>query len=312
MTKYTLLAATLLLVVWGPASWSQEDSAAGDPFGGPAPTEPGNDPFAPPTPRNLPLARVKDSQEAPLDANAVPEQARSQTPVFIADSWSRQNEAIARKLSEPLSQVGFNFSENSLSEVVAFLREEYQIEVQLDIQALEDLGLSPDDTVTVNIRNVSLRSALELMLKQHDLAFLIVDDYLLITNEDECLSRLSVRVYPVGDLLQPEEGRPQSSAASVDDLIEVLITTVASDTWAENGGGAAEIRPLQPGLLIISQTQAVHEEIAHLLSALRRAREHELAIPYAPVEKKAKKNPSGGGFGGGGGAPADKKVDQPK
>ena len=52
-----------------------------------------------------------------------------------------------------------------------------------------------------------------------------------------------------------------------------------TDTWAENGGGQAEIRPFPTNLsLVISQTQAVHEEIADLLQQLRRLQDLQVTI----------------------------------
>jgi hypothetical protein len=51
-------------------------------------------------------------------------------------------------------------------------------------------------------------------------------------------------------------------------LIDIIISCVCTDTWAKNGGGQAEIRAYKPGLVVISQTRLVHEEIRNLLTAL--------------------------------------------
>ena len=57
------------------------------------------------------------------------------------------------------------------------------------------------------------------------------------------------------------------------------MSTVQTETWAENGGGEAEIRPFPTNLsLVISQTQAVHEEIADLLEQLRRLQDLQVTI----------------------------------
>ena len=74
-------------------------------------------------------------------------------------------------------------------------------------------------------------------------------------------------------------GMGGAASADFDSLIELIISTVASDTWAENGGGEAEIRPFPGNLsLVISQTQAVHEEIADLLEQLRRLQDLQVTI----------------------------------
>src|SRR4051794_30818120 len=46
-------------------------------------------------------------------------------------------------------------------------------------------------------------------------------------------------------------GRKGGAAnADFDSLIDLIVSTVATDTWAENGGGAAEIRPFPGGVLV--------------------------------------------------------------
>lgn len=64
-----------------------------------------------------------------------------------------------------------------------------------------------------------------------------------------------------------QAGDPQ--AITMGGLIDTIISCVATESWAENGGGEAEIRPLG-GMLVISQTKAVHTQIESLLGMIRR------------------------------------------
>jgi general secretion pathway protein D len=74
-------------------------------------------------------------------------------------------------------------------------------------------------------------------------------------------------------------GMGAGANADFDSLIDLIVSTVSTDTWAENGGGEAEIRPFPTNLsLVISQTQAVHEEIADLLQQLRRLQDLQVTI----------------------------------
>jgi hypothetical protein len=98
------------------------------------------------------------------------------------------------------------------------------------------------------------------------------NEVLLITTEEEAERQLVTCVYDVEGLI--DEGHPES----LDSLIDSIVTCVATETWAENGGGEAEVRPLKPGLLVISQTQAVQEEVAGLLAAIRKMRER---VPFS-------------------------------
>ncbi len=45
-------------------------------------------------------------------------------------------------------------------------------------------------------------------------------------------------------------GRGGAANADFDSLIDLIVSTVATDTWAENGGGQAEIRPFPTGVLV--------------------------------------------------------------
>jgi hypothetical protein len=52
-----------------------------------------------------------------------------------------------------------------------------------------------------------------------------------------------------------------------DDLIDAITSTVAPDTWAENGGGQADMRPVGNALVVLQSPRA-HEQIVELLSQL--------------------------------------------
>lgn len=184
--------------------------------------------------------------------------------VIWADSHSGSSKKIRRVLDAPLTDSGLDFADTPLEEIVEFLRAEYGIEIQLDLAALDELAIGTDEQVSVNLRNIRLRDALRLMLKQIELTCLVTDGVLLVTTEEKSESRLVTAVYPVGDLANEYEEMTR--------LADVLVRTVAPETWRSGGGGQSEVVPLPPGLLVILQTQATHEEIQDVLSAIRTAR----------------------------------------
>ncbi len=57
--------------------------------------------------------------------------------------------------------------------------------------------------MTVNLHNISLRSALRLMLKNFQLTYIIQDEVLMITTKEDAEKALVVKVYPVADLVLP-------------------------------------------------------------------------------------------------------------
>lgn len=112
-------------------------------------------------------------------------------------------EKINTALTSPLPVQGLEFLQTPLEEIIQTLRDEYEIEIQVDRPALEDLGIDETQPIDVNLHNISLRSALRLMLKELELTYVIADEVLLITTQEEADTRLSVRVYPVADLVLP-------------------------------------------------------------------------------------------------------------
>ena len=120
---------------------------------------------------------------------------------------SDAEERIQSALREPL-KAPLDFTEVPLNEIINTLQDEYDIPIVFDTAALDEVAISPETEVTVNLRNITLRSALNLMLKNpgiEDLTYVIDEEVLLITTEDRANATLKVKVYPVADLVLPVE-----------------------------------------------------------------------------------------------------------
>ncbi len=121
---------------------------------------------------------------------------------------SKSEEHIHSVLREPL-KAPLEFQEQPLSDVMAQIADEYEIPIQFDSGALDEVAISSDTEVTLApLRNVTLRSALNIMLKQpglEDLTYIIEEEVLLITTEERANESLKVKVYPVADLVLPIE-----------------------------------------------------------------------------------------------------------
>src|SRR4029079_4123995 len=110
---------------------------------------------------------------------------------------------IDKALRSPLHTNGLDFVETPLKDVVEQMATDYGIPIQLDKTALDEVGVNEDQPVNVNLHNVSLRSALRLMLKNLQLTYIIQDEVLMITTPDAAQKNLVVKVYPVADLVLP-------------------------------------------------------------------------------------------------------------
>jgi general secretion pathway protein D len=270
---------------------------------------------------------------------------------------------IEQRLSTPVS---LKFQERPLGEVLAYLGKIAQVPVYPDPEGMKAEGVDPSTTM-VNIdltSDISLKSALKLILEPLHLTYIVKDEVLKITTEDQRRGQLYEVVYPVGDLVipipnfapngreginaamreaydrqlgfsgaagggfgartppyfadsqmpsgsqnknvlaqvnvpggvlpvggggPPNSGNPQSipfgpggvrggSQADFDPLIDLITGTIATATWSELGGPGT-IEGFDTTLsLVVSQTQEVHEQIADLLTQLRRLQDLQVTI----------------------------------
>jgi hypothetical protein len=190
----------------------------------------------------------------------------------VGKNGSQSIATIEKVLRSALASTGLDFTEAPLEGVAGFVQETYGIPVQLDIPALEEIGVDAQQPVTTNLHNVSLRSALRLMLKPLGLTYIVQNEVLLITTPEVEESELTTCVYDVRDLV-----RSTRSGPDFDPLIDTIISCISVETWAENGGGDSDIRPLHPGFLVVSQTASVHEEIEELLITIRELKSRPVA-----------------------------------
>ncbi len=206
------------------------------------------------------------AQEQPVDAqsNAAVTESPGLRPM-PGDAEAR----IKKVLDQPLRD-RLDFVETPLHQVMSILAEAYDIPIIFDTAALEAVAISPDAECHIAIDNVSVRSALELILKSvgtEDLTYIIDKEVLLITTQEVAEQRLEVRVYRVDDLVTPDASR-----AELERLIEIIIASVESESWAENGTGQGELNSFDPAMLIVSNTHHVHEQLDALLGDLRRTK----------------------------------------
>mgnify|MGYP007059401606 CR=1 FL=1 len=95
------------------------------------------------------------------------------------------------------------FIEMPLRDVMDYVEDLHGIEVDINYRALEEVGIGADTPITRNLKGISLRSALKLMLRELDLTYTVRDEVLQITTPEEVAEDLTTKVYPVEDLVVP-------------------------------------------------------------------------------------------------------------
>ena len=173
-----------------------------------------------------------------------------------------EEEAIRQILRK---KVDLNFTETPLPDVVEQLKKLLGIKIFLHKRSLADEGLDIETPITFHISGISAAAAMDLMLRDLDLAYMIKDKYLLILTScaEQELAR-NTKVYEVADLVGDYEG--------LDCLVGVIASAIRPESWAEVGGEGAIVPFSNAGMevLVVNQTQRVQAEVKKFLDDLRK------------------------------------------
>jgi hypothetical protein len=168
-----------------------------------------------------------------------------------------------------------------LREVIDDVRAWNGVNICIDEAALVQEGISLDRPITIKLSEVSLKSALNLLLRQAHLVYVIRDEVLQITTPACGSGKLLTRIYQVADLVRPTAKGQPAKKADMESLVLIITTTIQPKSWAEKNGGAGTIEyHALSRSLVITQTPDIHEQIADLLAALR----HLMAKGLVPHE----------------------------
>ncbi|QDT53148.1 hypothetical protein Pan44_11630 [Caulifigura coniformis] len=115
-----------------------------------------------------------------------------------------KNSPNEERIYKALDQtVDFQFTGQTLQEVINYLSTEHNITIRLDNTELTNAGVGPDQEIQLVISGITLRAALKLMLEDvggTELAYIIEDEVMKITTREKADTIQQVRVYPVADL----------------------------------------------------------------------------------------------------------------
>jgi hypothetical protein len=130
--------------------------------------------------------------------------------------------------------------------------------------------------VSLDLRQpISAKTVLQLLLEPLHLKYQIQDDVIRITSE-QATSPLFTKTYNVSDLIGLPMTMHSDKTAEVktldyDELISLIATTVAPESWSQAGGRGAIASFLTNKSLVVSNSRKVHDEVKDLLQQLRDA-----------------------------------------
>ncbi len=183
-----------------------------------------------------------------------------------------------------------------LERVIDKLSSQSQLAMFIDNRALEDVGLSTDTPVNVDVKNVSLYQMLNVMCESIDLTIRLEGEVVVITTPEEAERELDTRLFLVRDMVRYQRGTGiQNSKREVsvqfDDLIEAITTTVEPESWEELGGPGSISPFYYNDCLVVSQTHQVHYKMFEMLEQIRKS-DPTLLHPPTPVRSPRPQPPA--------------------
>gem|GEM_PF-2176861 len=182
--------------------------------------------------------------------------------------WINIDDDAERAIAEKLAtNVSFSFVEETLENTLRIIAEGQEMPIQLDRRALEATAYTPDTPVNLSLQDVTLRSFLEMLLRDLDLTYTVQGEVLVVT-APEVAER-----YPLARIYWLEgTGLAGGSGRAMNQSIE---STLSPDSWQSSGGrstlriisGGADSRPA----IIVSAPYTLHHQIENVLSAMRRS-----------------------------------------
>ncbi|MCA9025869.1 MAG: VWA domain-containing protein [Planctomycetaceae bacterium] len=108
-----------------------------------------------------------------------------------------------RILFEMDQDTELEFVDTPLSEAIEYIGQLHNITILIKEDILSDIGVPTDEPVNLIISNIRLRSAMKIMLEPLGLTWVVDDEVMYITSQEDADETLQTRVYPVGDLVFP-------------------------------------------------------------------------------------------------------------
>lgn len=194
------------------------------------------------------------------------------------------------------SKASFHAQEASLDSFADALEKALDVSVVLAVKKLEEAAINLETPLSYKLKNVRIQTALSLILQDLGLAYDLREDVLVITTPEDAATRLVTRVYDCRDLMElpspvkrtkhtradnlqggiqfrveekPKEEIGPDGNYEMNDLLDVITEIVTPDSWDEVGGPGS-ITEFK-GLVTISQTQEIHQQVENLLNLLHKA-----------------------------------------
>jgi type II secretory pathway component GspD/PulD (secretin) len=151
---------------------------------------------------------------------------------FSLSHRTAEERNIERKLTETAC---LSFTNQTLREAIEYIRGIHGLNIFVDEPALAEKNITLDAPITIKLDNIALQSGLKLLLSTVHLTYIVTDDVLKITTEDQARGKLLPKVYQVTDLVLEVENFGQVGVTPSSQLGLENINQAMSPSMPGNG-----------------------------------------------------------------------------
>ena len=159
------------------------------------------------------------------------------------------NESVRRNLER---QSECEFVQTPLDQAVLAILDSAKVPYAINTVELESAGHSPESPVSLTGKGPA-RELLRRLLSSLDLGYIVREDHIEITSQDDMRNRPVLRTYDLAHVMPDNRG--------VNELLTCIQSTIEPEYWES---GDSVLSPLG-SLLVVRATEDVHHEISKLL-----------------------------------------------
>ena len=170
-----------------------------------------------------------------------------------------------RKILEALSTpMTVDLKDSTLEDVIKYLEDKTGVNIVVPTAILEEQNITYKAPVSVNLKNVTLRTILKKTLAEVHLVYIVKGGVIQVTTEERAKQTLTTRVYYMGDMQLltdvrlPRYAQRLQAITAINDIIGVIVGTVDPESWWVNGGPGRIVFDPTSMSLIVTQTAKVH------------------------------------------------------
>jgi hypothetical protein len=189
--------------------------------------------------------------------------------VFGVRASAAESDAERKIRAELAKPTQIEFNETQLKDALDYLEQLHGINIEISEKKLEDAKVPLDAPVTKVLKGVSLKSALNLILGELNLSYVIENQVLLITSAEYARSGSQPEIYDVARLIL----KPGDEEA-LQRIVELVLDPPAP---SDKDGEAQEAKKSKPvprmvvlhGQLVLRASSQEHENVSRLLERLK-------------------------------------------